>query len=437
MAGDVWPDSLIKLLELTKDCSSKVEVRRHRTQLLIDELLPNLTDISIIKVAGTNGKGSVCAMLQAALNRDGKKVGVFTSPHLFMVNERIRFDEQLIGDDSLNRLAIAAYPELESFVEKHTHLYKPSFFEVLLLLAFRYFQDNQADFAVIEAGIGGYYDSVSLLPGVISTITSVGIDHVQELGNTLEAIANDKAAIASTGTPLVLGPKISSQLVDVIQTCTCIDKVEVVLALTDKMRLKDSSIEGTIINVDNTEIKLSLLGPHQIENFATVKAIIERLNLLGLVGDLAAIKGVESASWPGRLEYVPGSPKIIYDIAHNRDAFAALLDAIDPLVDQENIVVLFGASQGKDYHSYLDLLHQLGSKLYVVEGFNKALSTATLVSDVKACEQFSSVENAMNVLSKDAFADKTLLVVGSIYLVGAVKAHLNKVISPVHKWLRQ
>lgn len=425
-----WPHYLSELLSLTAKRTEGRVAMYKRFPVLINPYLNLLAEQRIIKVTGTNGKGSLCAMLEACLGYEGLRVGLFTSPHLTRVTERFRVAGVEVSPDMLDRHAEKVLRIVHQIDDKYGDPYIPSFFECLILIAIQLFHEQQVNVAIFEAGVGGYNDATSLLSGEFSVITNIGMDHKEQLGNSLEAIAADKAGIASPKTHLVLGPDISPSLRSVIEEDARARGVAVCQASLEGLQatwmglhhptLIDMSINGQIIHYD-----LPLLGRYQVGNFATLVALIGILAQQGVVHNLCCLKGVEQTRWAGRLDVRNGSPCYIIDAAHNEHGILALINSLADLVPYSERILLYGASAEKDYRAYLSHLSQLAPQAYLVEGFYRAEKASVIADmlpdDCNWLQIFPSPKHAIEFFAKSPLhKHKFIVATGSIFMIGEI-----------------
>jgi dihydrofolate synthase/folylpolyglutamate synthase len=311
----------------------------------------------------------------------------------------------------------------------------PSFFEALIAMAILWFHDQRVEVAVFEAGVGGYYDATSRLAGEVSAITSIELDHQKLLGESRAAIAADKAGIATAGTHLILGPDISPALRAVIEKDARAREVTVRQADFEGLHATLGDLDHpTLIALDRggkrLSIKLPLLGRHQVSNFATVAAIARRLAQQAFIGGSDCLEGVEQTRWAGRLEARQGKPRIILDAAHNEHGMRSLVASLDGLVPYAERILLYGASQDKDYGSCLAHLAHLAPQTYLVEGFYRAAPASLLAAKLpEACgyvQSFHTPQQALEFfINHTDFSSSTLTVTGSIFMVGQFRAGLD------------
>ncbi len=423
-----WPHFLLQLLNLTGKGTEGRVAMHARFSILTKAHQDFPVWQRVVKVTGTNGKGSVCAMLEACLGSAGQKVGLFTSPHLFRVTERFRVAGVDVSSDTLDRYAEGVLSTVHDVISEHGETHTPSFFECLLLIALQLFHDENVDVAIFEAGVGGYNDAVSLLAGEFSVITNIGMDHKKQLGDSLEAIAADKAGIASKDAQLILGPDISESLRRIIEERLQGQSVSISQASLDELRPTCSGLDQpTLIDmlVDGRmeRYELPLLGRHQVGNFATVVAVLRAMAEHGVVHDLDCLKGVARTRWPGRMEVRSGSPRYVIDAAHNENGIRALTDALADLVPYSERVLLFGTSIDKDYAAYVQDLSRLAPEAFVVEGFHHA-QRASVIADLmpgsfNRLQVFQSPRDAVEFFRKSPlYKDRTIVATGSIFLIG-------------------
>ncbi|MEN3333949.1 MAG: dihydrofolate synthase / folylpolyglutamate synthase [Blastocatellia bacterium] len=388
----------------------------------------------IIKVAGTNGKGSVCAMLEACLNGSGQRVGMFTSPHLTRITERFRVAGHEVALDTLDGIAQEVLRSAQRLVAQQGDSHVPSFFEALIVMALLLFHEQRVTIAIMEAGVGGYSDATSLLAGEVAVITSLGLDHQQQLGDSLAAIAADKAGIAKNVSRLILGPDISPELRAIIEKDVHVRELAVCQAQVDSRRVRLGDLrQPTRIEVEadgkTLSIALPLLGRHQVSNFATVTATLRALAEMAIIGGIECLERVRQTCWAGRLEVCDTVPRLLLDAAHNDQGLRALVDSLDDLLPYGERVLLYGASLGKDYEACLPQLSRLAPEIYLVEGFYRAQPARSIAARLPAhCgykKSFPSPRQAIEYFSHcPDLGKRTLIATGSIFMIGELKFDL-------------
>jgi dihydrofolate synthase/folylpolyglutamate synthase len=305
-----------------------------------------------IHVAGTNGKGSVAAMLDAVLRAAGFRVGLYTSPHLVRFNERIRTGGVAIADEALADLFDTLEPIAATLEARGI---QATFFEFTTAMAFEYFRRERVQIAVVETGLGGRLDATNVVLPLLSIITRVGLDHMAYLGDTIEAIAGEKAGIVKEGRPVICGAMPEAARAVVRRTALerhapFVDAVEAASVRRVSQSLAGQKVHIGTEGADYGTITLRLLGRHQLENVATVMAALEVMGDVGrLVVEPAAVKtGLAAARWPGRLEVLSEQPPVILDGAHNPDAAGALAAALKELFRHRPLALVWGMCRDKD-----------------------------------------------------------------------------------------
>jgi len=364
-----WPPTLLSLMYQFKEPPEFALPIEERLPLLL-AMLPALP-FKAVKVTGTNGKGSVCAMLSYALMSAPVRVGTFTSPHLLQVNERMRINDVPIEDGVLERLARRWQQRLVA-LPPAAH---PTFFEVLMVIALDWFHEQQAQIVVLEAGIGGRRDATRFVPGVVSVITTVGLDHVEKLGNSLEEVAAHKSDLCEDGGTLLLGLDLPAPALTEIGTRAIQRNLRLV---TSKAPLSwhklDQGWSYRVLFVDDgPEVQLPLAGAHQVDNLACVNGILQLLEEQGLIADSGCIAGVCNTVWPGRLQRLPKWPRLILDVAHNPQGLQALQRALDELgIPFAQRTLIYGISAEKDLAACVAMLSTLAPRVWLVDGFYRA-----------------------------------------------------------------
>ncbi|MGU7876697.1 bifunctional folylpolyglutamate synthase/dihydrofolate synthase [Streptococcus suis] len=307
--------------------------------------------VPVIHVAGTNGKGSTIAFLRQLFQAHGLRVGSFVSPHMVSVHDRICIDSQPISDHDFQCYLQKVY-DLEQEVAAR---YEPfRYFEVMVLIMFLYFQDQQPDLALVEVGIGGLLDTTNVAAPALSVITSIGMDHQDLLGSTLREIAEQKAGIIKENVPVVLGPLCP----ETTAICRHIaqDKQASVYQFGQEFTYKAGQFSNT--DLELSELVLSLAGHHQEENAAVALQtfLLYMTNIQKDIQPQLIKQALAQTSWPGRLELVAQEPKIYLDGAHNVPAIERLVEFIQ--VQEEPVTILFSALRRKDFQEMLELLEE-------------------------------------------------------------------------------
>jgi dihydrofolate synthase/folylpolyglutamate synthase len=367
--------------------------------------------LRFIHVAGTNGKGSTCAMLEGVYRAAGLRVGLFTSPHLVSFRERIQINRQLVAEPEVVRLVAEIQPLLRQFPRDH----HPTFFEVVTVMALIYFAEQKCDLVIWETGLGGRLDATNIVTPLASVITNIAFDHQQWLGDTLGKIAAEKAGIIKPGIPVVTATEAPEAL-------RVIERVgrEKGAPLTRVQPRQASRITP----------HASLLGDHQKLNAALALAAVEILQAQIPVAEDEIRAGLAAVNWPGRLQLIskPGGGEILLDGAHNVAGAETLRAAWEKHFAAAGAVLIFGALADKNWPGICRILAPLAGKILTVpvasertadaHELAKIFRSANRAAAVAACENLTDALNA----SKDG---PFVVITGSLYLVGEALERLG------------
>lgn len=405
------------------------------TRALLERLGNPERGLAAVHVAGTNGKGSVCAMLAAALATTGAKVGLYTSPHLVRFNERFIVDGAEIDDAALDGLLAEVEAAAEA-IEREGGT-PPTFFECATAVGFLHFRRRGVRLAVVEVGMGGRLDATNLLTPLLSVVTRIGMDHMEYLGNTLEAIAREKAGIVKPGRPVVLGampPEASAVVAAAARErgAPLIDAAGSVSVRRVSGTLATQKVRVATEARDYGTLPCALAASYQIENIATVVAAIEALGThAGLpLPDDAVARALAEARWPGRFQLVADVPPTLVDGAHNPDGAAALVRALtDARARQVGVVCGFCAD--KDVDGFFRTVAPIAKRVWTVPIPNpRSMDPATAAGLAArrriAATPESDVLDAIHKAQAWAVAEGgTVVVCGSLFLVGDVLARFR------------
>jgi dihydrofolate synthase/folylpolyglutamate synthase len=378
-----------------------------------------------LHVAGTNGKGSTCAFAASCLRAQGYRVGLYTSPHLESVNERIQINSEPIRDgvfgDAILEVLAAMPPGLDL-----------TYFEFGTVVALHHFAQERVDVAVLETGLGGRLDATNTGRSAVTAITPVSFDHMEYLGHTLAAIAGEKAGIIKPRVPVVVGRQEPEAL-------AVIEKAAREQGAPLKLLGRDFDFEpegngkwtyrGMRTRVPN--LWPGLRGPHQVQNAAVALACLELLEDAGLaITRENARAGLASTEWPGRLEEFEGKPKVLLDGAHNPDGVATLLKALDALYPGRELHLVFGVVGDKDYRPMVRALFPRCKAVYLTPVPSpRTLDPAKLVDEAKKlCPQVEVFTKATDALTaaRKAPAEALVLAAGSLFLIGELRSSLRE-----------
>jgi len=385
------------------------------------------THFKCIHIAGTNGKGSVAAMLSAILNAAGYKVGRYTSPHLERFNERICIDDRPIADDEViarcqRVMAIEGLPR------------QPTFFEFTTAMAFDAFARHQVQWAVIETGMGGRLDATNIVQPQLAVITNISLEHKQYLGKTLPLIAYEKSGIIKPGIAVVSGVRQKSARQAIEQQASA-QHADLFLWGRDFRTRRRPDGGFNYIGLDHrwSDIQLKLTGEHQVENAALVLAACELLvkGNHAQITESAIRSGLSNASWPGRLEIAREEPYLILDGAHNLMSARVLGRYLTRHLADRHITLVVGILDDKPYHSILkDLITPCERVIVTQPKIDRAIPVERLETIAKAFNPNvivkKDVAEAVRYALDTTDPQDAICVAGSLYVVGEAKAALSK-----------
>ncbi len=357
----------------------------------------------IFHVAGTNGKGSVCAMIDSISRATGKRSGLFTSPHLICFRERMRVDGSMIAESDVAKILSELRDEV---IDWEVH---PTFFELALALAVKYFCQQEVEVLVIETGMGGRLDASNVLPASVSVITSVDLDHQQWLGEDLESVAKEKAGIIKPGIPVITAASQHESVLEILQQ-------------------RAGEQKSALHKVEEGALDSSLKGPHQRLNAAlAVEAV--KAAWPGIL-ESTVKKGLAEVCWPGRFDRRFGN--IVIDGAHNPAAVQALVATWkEEFGNGEKATVIFGAADCKEVYSMLAGLAAIAEnfvfvKLSAKRGLEVEALAAALAGSGEKNVPWSEALTVSDALGQAAETGLPILVTGSLFLVGEVLANYEK-----------
>lgn len=380
-----------------------------------------------IHIAGTNGKGSIGALLSSVLVREGYKVGLYTSPHLIRFNERIRINGFPVSDESV---AAAA----EAVQSVYARGKSPTFFECATAMALYHFAAEDVDWAIFEAGMGGRLDATNVVRPEVSIISTISLDHQQYLGNTLAKIAAEKGGIIKQGVPVVTAVKNKNPLA-VIQRIALARNAPL-HRLGGDIRIRRDSEGGFSyfgIHQKWKKLKSGLCGEHQISNAATALGALEVLMRQGVkISDESVYQGLAEARWPGRLEIVSEKPLVILDGAHNRAGVKALKQYLKNNLNGRRLTVVVGIMADKSWRPMLRSLSSIAHRLIITRprddrGMDPDTLAAFISPYFKEFDVIPRVDQAVAVAIRRAAHKDAVCVAGSLYAVGEAKAYLGNI----------
>lgn len=417
------------------------DLKLDRMRLLLNRIEDPHERLRIIHVAGSKGKGSTSAMLAACLQRAGYRTGLFTSPHLTDVTERIQIDRMPIGPEQLAERMSELRPAVEELQRAGS---PPTFFEVGTALGFLHFAMAGVDVAVIEVGLGGRFDSTNVCSPALSVITSISHDHTAILGNRLSEIAREKAGIVKPGVPVVSGVTDAEAAAVVREICAA--RSAALAELDREFRYRHSPAQVTRTGIERlprvsvetrrqrwNDLEMDLLGDHQAHNAAVAVAAIEVLRNAGLaVANSAVTAGLRSVNWPARMEVLPGPPLTVLDCAHNVASAQALADTLRASFPPGRRVLVFAVASDKDVTGMFRVLAPLFDAFVLTRFQSNPRSAppdqlAAHLRQVRPDAEITVRDNSASALATATNrADSELIVIaGSVYLAGELRPLLT------------
>jgi len=408
---------------------AKADFNLDRMRDLMVELGNPQDQYPIIHVAGTKGKGSVCALAASGLQAAGLRVGLYTSPHLLDYVERIQVNMEPISHADLVELvekvkpAVARIPKLTTF-------------EITTAIGLLYFAMKKVDAAVIEVGLGGRLDATNVVLPKTSVITSLSYDHMAVLGNTLEKIATEKAGIIKPGVPVVIAPQKQESLAVLLRIAgerkanyTLVGRDVTFEPLFHSL---DSQSLRVVANEEDLRLTIPLLGAHQVENTAVAAAALWTLRGQGIaIPDVCIQQGFAAVKWPARFEVVRREPAVIFDSAHNQDSFARLRQALDDYFPGKLVYLIFGASEDKNIPGMFEEIRLKIRRMFITKANHPRALEPAKIHEFAAragipCEIIPSVKSALarglEMSKKDG---SIVLSAGSMFVTAEVMAAWN------------
>ena len=389
--------------------------------------------IHTVHIGGTKGKGSTATMLAKMLEANGYRVGLYTSPHVVHLHERIVVNSEMISDSQMRDLLNRVYAP----VEKLSKTDPPTFFEIMTALAFMHFADKSVDIAVVETGLGGRLDSTNVIRPEVVGITSLSIDHQHQLGSTIDSIAEEKAGIFKRGVPAVTVQQEPAAM-HVLRARATALKAPLSVTGSDidfSHRFETSREHGPHTRICLTtptskfeHLRVPLHGKHQAINCGLALAMLDKLKSVGYEIDNDKVaEGLHKVSLAGRMEMICDDPRIMIDAAHNAASIHALIHAIGQNIPYDSMVVIFGCNNDKDVRGMLEKLQYGADKvIFTRSNSPKAVppeDLAEMYTEIcaKMCQTAASLGQALQ-LAKNAVSKEDLIcITGSFYLIGQAK----------------
>jgi len=376
--------------------------------------------LKIIHIAGTNGKGSTCSLLSSILQSDGYKVGLYTSPHLVDFTERIKINNKQIDRKKVSELLERIKPYIDKVANTPSYGH-PTFFEVITSMAFLYFFEEQIDFLVLEAGLGGRLDATNICEPLISVITHIDYDHMDKLGNSVisskqyEEAYNEIKKIADKKNSLIYstGREISYKIV--------------------KSDIKGIVFDFKGIYHNYKNLHTPLLGRHQADNAASAITAVEALKIRGInISEKAIRDGLEKVKWTGRLEIIQNNPTLVLDGAHNPSGVRVVRDALKEIFFYERLILVLAIFVDKDYKKMIQILAPNADLIIVTKAKNpRAASPQTIAKEAAQYIDENKIIITENIPQAISYAlsnskeDDLICITGSLYTVGEAKGYFE------------
>jgi len=389
--------------------------------------------IHTVHIAGTKGKGSTATMLAKMLESNGYNVGLYTSPHVVHLHERIMVNSEMIAASAMLGLLNRIYAP----VEKMSKSDPPTFFEIMTALAFMYFVDKEVDIGVIETGLGGRLDSTNVVEPEVVGITSLSIDHQQQLGDTIDSIAKEKAGIFKRGVPAITVQQEPTAM-QVLKSHAAAVKAPLSVTGGDidfSHRFETSREHGPHTRICLTtptskfeHLRVPLHGTHQAINCGLALAMLDKLKASGYeIDNEKAAKGLYGVSLSGRMEMICDDPRIMIDAAHNAASIRALIHAIGQNIPYDSMVVIFGCNSDKDVGGMLrELQYGADKVIFTRSNSARAISPedlAEMYTEIcgKMCQTAVSLGEALGLARSAVSREDLICITGSFYLIGQAK----------------
>ena len=400
-----------------------------RMEALLGRLDSPQDQVPAVHIAGTKGKGSTAALCDAALHAAGLSTGFYSSPHLHTFRERIRLDSVPISQEGFAALVEGLWP-LHEELKSDPAVGPLTLFEFLTCMAFRCFAEDRTDVQVIEVGLGGRLDATNVLDAGVCVITSISLDHMAILGNTIGEIAADKAGIIKPGSTVVIAPQASEALAQILAACQEKEAAPILVGRdvtweegrtgTDGQRFKVRGRNGEY------ELYMPLLGAHQLENAASAVAALEALGSQGIEVPAKAIEvGFEKVSWPCRMEVLSRSPLLVADGAHNVYSVESLLKSLPDYLEYDRLILVAGFSKDKNVEG---MARALGEKADIIVATASRHPRSMLAVEVAALfpgsskpEIASTPADALGIAMDIAEKKDLVLATGSLFLAAEIR----------------
>jgi dihydrofolate synthase/folylpolyglutamate synthase len=443
-----YPTAVNNLLALGHELVSSRKFDLAHMRRLAEALGNPQRKLQSVLIAGTNGKGSTAATLASIVQAAGYRTGLYTSPHLRRVNERMQINQDSISDPEFALIYDRVEATANDLVTRGELPWHPSFFEMLTAMAFEYFASAGVDFAVLEVGMGGRLDATNIVDPCVSVITDIDFDHQKFLGNTLPEIAHEKAGIMRRKGTVVLLPQhpsvndtLGKEIMD--RAACAVSAVKHMPPLAPSGKENGSSSAAVMqrnrfpLEVMGEEITVDfpLAGRHQLRNLALAITAAEELNRCGFrITAKHVEQGIRSTRWPGRFQVIPaqdGYPEIVIDVAHNPAGAWALRSSLSTFYEDRPLTLIFGAMRDKAIGEIAGILFPIAERVIATHADNPRAASPQEIAELGAHTQAEilkedSVRAALEHARKLAGSQGVIVVTGSIYIVGEALGFLSR-----------
>lgn len=413
-----------------------------RMETLLKKLGDPHRKTKICHIAGTKGKGSTATMLSRMIQANGYTVGLYTSPHVSSLHERITINGEQISEKDMLDMVNRIHASVEQMARKNE---TPTFFEILTAIAFLYFADKKVDIAVIETGLGGRLDSTNVVTPAVVGITSISIDHQGLLGSDIKSIAAEKAGVIKKGIPVVTvqqdpdAMSVLRQFADTSKAPLSVTGLDIDFSYRFESSREHGPHTRICVNTPTSKfehLRVPLPGEHQAINCGLAIAMLDKLKAHGYqIDDQKAADGLKDLKMIGRMEIISEDPRIIIDAAHNAASIRALNQAIGQHVPYDSMVVIFGCNSDKDVRGMLEQLQYGADKvIFTRSNSPKAVfpqDLADLYTEIcgKMCQTAMSLREAVKIAKSAVSREDLICITGSFYLVGQAKEQLQETVA--------
>jgi dihydrofolate synthase / folylpolyglutamate synthase len=419
-----YPDSVQFLYALGNEIKT-AKLGLDRIRAVLEALGNPQRAFRVIHVAGTNGKGSTCAMIEAGLRASGIRAGLFTSPHLVEPTERIQMEGVPVTADQFRR-AFQVVHETAERLDLDCH---PTYFETVTAMAFWLFRELAVETAVIETGLGGRLDATNVVEPVLTAITAIDFDHEVYLGHTVEAIAGEKAGILKRGVPAVFARQ-RPEARAVLEARAA--ELQVPVTRAEDFEVRDLHIDARgsrFAGPRGVQVFCPLAGEHQVDNAVTAVLALQALGI--------SPGGIAETRWPGRLEYVAPNPDVLLDGAHNPAGALALARYLERFCSGRRIWMIYGAMRDKAVEEVAGILFPLAHELiFTAVDSSRALRPEALVELAGRGRTTTNIAAAIDLVERQAgsedISNDLVVITGSLFLVGEARAFFQQVRRPAY-----